>query len=228
MLARGGTAAGTTAGTGTGTTAVTGVPSAVIRAADMVLHGAAGAHPQTEELPPPTAPVQPDLIAPPPPLPPPIDSHTRHPTAGSPAAEDWSYTTSRLSSTCTALGFFSGVSVLALLLVPVTLMGGSTFSLRLAVGLSGVWWIVFLIPAAYGLPGVQDTGKGRTGRKAEERPALGDGWRRVGRMIRPDEVRRLSNLFTFLLTWIFLSDGTSIHLYPLSPRSPPLYLTMIN
>lgn len=98
------------------------IPRSLARAAGAVVHGAAGAHPQTEELPAPSAPVEPDGIA---------------SDVTSPHTDDLSCTTSRLSSTCTALGFFSGVSVLALLLIPVTLMSGSSFSLRLAVGLSG-------------------------------------------------------------------------------------------
>ncbi|KAK4685503.1 MFS transporter, UMF1 family, partial [Tremellales sp. Uapishka_1] len=107
-----------------------------------------------------------------------------------------SLTTSRLSSTATALGFLSGVSVLTLLLIPVTVLDGSIFSLRLAIGLSGIWWAVFTIPAWIGLP---------TGTK-EERGAVG-GWQRVAKMVSWTEIRQLSNLYTFLLAWVFLSDG---------------------
>lgn len=118
-----------------------------------------------------------------------------------------SLTTSRLSSTGTALGFLSGVSVLTLLTVPVTLLGGSTLSLKLAIGLSGIWWALFTVLAGWGLPGgVRMSG------------GLGNGqwlsvaWRRVGQMVSRKEIRRLSNLFTFLFAWIFLSDGMSFTL----------------
>ena len=161
----------------------------VTRLTQAVVHGAAGAHPQTEELPPASAPIEPSAIAADI-----IDKTTR---------SDLSFITSRLSSTCTALGFFSGVTVLALLLVPVTLMGGSTFSLRLAVGISGAWWITFLVPAALGLPG-------STIEDSVTMPSVKEGWRRVGRMVRIQEMKRLQNLFKFLLCWIFLSDGTSM------------------
>jgi UMF1 family MFS transporter len=116
-----------------------------------------------------------------------------------------SLTTSRLSSTGTALGFLSGVSVLTLLVIPVTALHGSTASLRLAIGLSGAWWAIFTVPAWLGLP---------TGPKEQMADTVGmewlkTAWRRVGRMVKPSEIRALPNLFTFLLAWIFLSDGTS-------------------
>ncbi|WVF65441.1 hypothetical protein IAT40_000169 [Kwoniella sp. CBS 6097] len=117
-----------------------------------------------------------------------------------------SLTTSRLSSTGTALGFLSGVSVLALLLIPVLMLEGSTFALRLAIGISGLWWAAFTIPSWIGLPGgdasskAKEIGRGRAG-------GLKDAWRRIGRMITPREMRRLPNLYRFLLAWMFLSDG---------------------
>ena len=104
----------------------------------------------------------------------------------------------------TALGFLSGVSVLALLIIPVTLMGGTTSSLRLAVGVSALWWAVFTIPSWRGLPSgsvSKESGRETSG------IGLGQGWKRVGGMIKPNEIRQLPNLFTFLLAWIFLSDG---------------------
>jgi len=115
-----------------------------------------------------------------------------------------SVTTSRISSMATALGFLSGVSVLALLIIPVTLMGGTTSSLRLAVGVSALWWAVFTIPAWRGLP--SGTASKESGRRSSG-IGLSQGWKRVGGMIKPSEIRQLPNLFTFLLAWIFLSDG---------------------
>jgi UMF1 family MFS transporter len=109
---------------------------------------------------------------------------------------------SRLSSTGVALGFLSGVSVLTLLVIPVTVMHGTTASLRLAIGLSGAWWAVFTVPSWLGLPsGPKEPIQGRAGEW------LSTAWKRVGGMIKPREIRALPNLFTFLLAWIFLSDG---------------------
>ncbi|TXT09066.1 hypothetical protein VHUM_02540 [Vanrija humicola] len=111
----------------------------------------------------------------------------------------FSATTARLSSTGVAIGFFSGVAMLALLAIPVAAGGGSTRSLSLAVGLSGLWWGVWTVPSALGLP---------SGPK-ERAPHhwLAAAWRHVGSMIRPSEMRTLPNLFTYLLAWVFLSDG---------------------
>lgn len=47
--------------------------------------------------------------------------------------------TSRISSLGIALGYAAGIILLILALIPVTSLGGSTFSLRLAIGLSGIW-----------------------------------------------------------------------------------------
>ncbi|WVR08980.1 hypothetical protein IAU60_006040 [Kwoniella sp. DSM 27419] len=113
-----------------------------------------------------------------------------------------SLTTSRLSSTGTALGFLSGVSVLALLLIPVLSLHGSTLSLRLAIGLSGIWWAAFTLPAWIGLPGGSDTDNFE-----RKLTSLSEAWQRIGRLVRPSEMRKLPNLYRFLVAWMFLSDG---------------------
>ncbi|WVW79466.1 hypothetical protein I302_101435 [Kwoniella bestiolae CBS 10118] len=112
-----------------------------------------------------------------------------------------SLTISRLSSVGIAIGFISGVSALALLLIPVILLKGNTFSLRLAIGLSGVWWGVFTIPTWIGLP----SGDKEEGQR--EQKTFKDAWKRIGNLIRPREIRSLPNLYIFLFAWIFLSDG---------------------
>ncbi|WWD06855.1 hypothetical protein V865_004952 [Kwoniella europaea PYCC6329] len=113
-----------------------------------------------------------------------------------------SLTISRLSSAGTALGFLSGVSALALLLIPVILLKGSTFSLRLAIALSGIWWAVFTIPSWLGLPSGTKEDANRT-----EKKSFKEAWKRIGSLIRPKEIRSLPNLYLFLFAWIFLSDG---------------------
>nr|XP_031858896.1 uncharacterized protein CI109_005715 [Kwoniella shandongensis]KAA5525968.1 hypothetical protein CI109_005715 [Kwoniella shandongensis] len=113
-----------------------------------------------------------------------------------------SLTTSRLSSTSTAIGFFSGVSVLLALFVPISLLGGTTFALRLAIGLSGIWWAVFTIPSWLGLPDGEKVAGNDVNLKS-----IKEAWKKIGRMITPVEVRQLPNLYTFLVAWMFLSDG---------------------
>ena len=125
-------------------------------------------------------------------------------------ANDLSLRTSRISSYGTALGFLSGFSVLALLMIPVSLGGGSVSSLRLAIGITGIWWAVFTIPSWIGLPtsaGITPFHSSHSQVKRQAR--LKEAWHRVARMVRWSAVKRLPNLYTFLLAWIFLSDGIS-------------------
>ena len=120
-----------------------------------------------------------------------------------------SLATSRISALGTGIGFASGVTVLALLIIPVTLDKGSTASLQLAIGLAGIWWAVFTIPVSLGLPsgeGTSDRGKD-TMRPGQASIAVLAGWRRVGRMVAPGQIQRLPNLYLLLFAWVFLSDG---------------------
>ena len=50
---------------------------------------------------------------------------------------------SRISSLGIALGYSAGIILLVLALIPVTSLRGSTFSLRLAIGLSGIWCVSY-------------------------------------------------------------------------------------
>ncbi|KAG9312458.1 autophagy-related protein 22-like protein [Chiua virens] len=127
----------------------------------------------------------------------------------SPAQKEYvaalSRATSRISSQGIASGYVAGIVLLLLALVPVTRMHGSTFSLRLAIGLSGVWWMVFSIPAAIWLPGahVHNIGQDRWNVRAEVVKA----WKRLGVMLRWSEVKRLQHTFRYLAAWFLLSDG---------------------
>jgi MFS transporter, UMF1 family len=118
-----------------------------------------------------------------------------------------SLATSRISSIGIGVGYMSGVSMLCLMLIPVTSLGGSLFSLRLAIGISGIWWAVWTIPAARLLQasgGHQtDDDKGYEFVKGK----MKDGWKRVGTMLRWNEIQRLSVTFWYLLAWALLSDG---------------------
>jgi len=53
-----------------------------------------------------------------------------------------SHAISRISSLGIALGYSAGIILLILTLIPVTSLHGSTFSLRLAIGLSGIWCVL--------------------------------------------------------------------------------------
>ena len=93
-----------------------------------------------------------------------------------------------LSSATTRI--FAGIVTLILALIPVTLLKGSTFALRLAVAASGAWWPVFTIPAWLWLPSrdgkiVDDSdtlfGSGRVRLRSE----IARAWRELGGMLRP-------------------------------------------
>jgi MFS transporter, UMF1 family len=133
--------------------------------------------------------------------------------------------TSRISSTGIALGYGAGILLLILALIPVTRLKGTTFSLRLAIGLSGIWWAVFSIPAAIWLPGSASAeaesvalDEDSTWIQPSDHLSRGEwnlwkeitaAWKRLGSMLHPTEIRRLKNTFIYLAAWFLLSDGKS-------------------
>jgi MFS transporter, UMF1 family len=147
--------------------------------------------------------------------------------------EALSKSTSRISSRGIALGYGAGIALLCVALVPVTMLNGSTFSLRLAVSISGMWWALFSIPTAIWLPsGRIHSGLGweRSGIHGirgwrdpffrnldddsveETEPSIWTqirhSWIRLGQMLRPAEIGKLRNTFWYLGSWFLLSDGT--------------------
>lgn len=121
-----------------------------------------------------------------------------------------SQTTSRISGSGIALGYFAGIIALIITLIPVTMMKGSTFSLRLAIFASGVWWAAFTIPAWVWLPGGLPL-DGKEDINSNEswglRREIWTAWRRLGQMLRWREIKRLVHTFRFLGAWFLLSDG---------------------
>lgn len=128
--------------------------------------------------------------------------------------------TSRISSVGIALGYLSGITLLVIALVPVTKLGGSTFSLRLAIGMSGVWWALFTLPAAMWLPSIAAIPKplivagewdDSSEREEEEKWSawreISNAWKRLGTMLRWREMKRLRGTFQYLAAWFLLSDG---------------------
>lgn len=114
--------------------------------------------------------------------------------------------TSRISSQGIASGYCAGILLLLLALVPVTRLHGSTFSLRLAIGLSGLWWLLFSIPAAVWLPASSlDQTHGED--KWHVGSEIVAAWKRLGVMLRWSQVKRLQHTFRYLAAWFLLSDG---------------------
>lgn len=133
--------------------------------------------------------------------------------------------TSRISSQGIAFGYAAGILMLFVALVPVTLLHGTTFSLRLAIGLSGIWWALFSLPAAAWLPSSSLASKIDSENDAEaawvEEEEENDGkrewstrreiigaWKRLGGMLRWREIKRLRYTFQYLAAWFLLSDGS--------------------
>lgn len=116
--------------------------------------------------------------------------------------------TSRISAQGIASGYAAGILLLLLALVPVKQMHGSTFSLRLAIGLSGAWWILFSIPAALWLPGGSGS-RPRGNDKWTVGSEVVSAWKRLGVMLRWSQIKRLQHTFRYLAAWFLLSDGTS-------------------
>jgi len=152
--------------------------------------------------------------------------------------------TSRISSQGIALGYGAGIILLIIALIPVTLLHGSTFSLRLAIGLSGLWWMLFTIPAATWLPGrIWPSKLGPDGtddawgaRKSEEWSfwrEVARAWKKLGNMLHWSEVRKLKNTFVYLAAWFLLSDGfttitsTAVLFGKTVLRMPPSSLILI-
>ncbi|KAG5651553.1 hypothetical protein H0H81_008263 [Sphagnurus paluster] len=124
---------------------------------------------------------------------------------------------SRISSLGIALGYGAGIFLLIVALIPVTILHGSTFALRLAIGLSGIWWAVFSIPAALWLPGSEGTRLNGASAWVDDGAAsrgewntcreITAAWRRLGNMLRWGEIKKLRNTFKYLAAWFLLSDG---------------------
>jgi MFS transporter, UMF1 family len=145
--------------------------------------------------------------------------------------EKLSRATARISSHGIALGYTAGILRLLVTVLPVQRAGGSTDALRFAIGGSGVWWALFSIPALLLLPGARGYEEAQNTDVTEEREGLltsepasdavpavttesslrrevVDAWRRLGNMLRWENIRRLRNTFRYLAAWFLLSDGT--------------------
>ena len=127
---------------------------------------------------------------------------------------------SRISSLGIALGYGAGIILLLLTLIPVTKLHGSTFSLRLAIGLSGMWWSLFSVPAAIWLPGADEVGAVTESaiwvdesevtdenKKWDLRREIVASWKGLGNMLRWREIKKMRNTFRYLAAWFLLSDG---------------------
>lgn len=126
-----------------------------------------------------------------------------------------SRSTSQISSLGIALGYVAGIVLLIFAIIPVSLLRSSTYSLRLAIGMSGIWWAVMTVPAGFWLPTGQELMEmdGAGGVRVHDTTAwswskeIKGAWVRLGQMLRWREIKRLRNTFWYLSAWFVLSDG---------------------
>lgn len=113
----------------------------------------------------------------------------------------WIASQSRATSFISAIGIGTGYAVgicaLLLCLIPVLILHGSTFSMRIAIASSGAWWALFSTPAFLLL------------RTTSSKPKLGltltDGWMGLFHIFK--EAKKLKQTMQYLLAYIFLSDA---------------------
>lgn len=132
-----------------------------------------------------------------------------------------------------------GILLLLLSLIPVTKLQGSTWSLRLAIGSSGIWWGFFTFISGILIPNGKHA---ETQLADEESTELAENefeeqvpsedrteerwlitrlaheilysWSKLLSTLRPSEIRKLRETFKFLAAWFILSDGLSFpHLF---------------
>ncbi|GAA5962605.1 hypothetical protein JCM8115_002142 [Rhodotorula mucilaginosa] len=125
--------------------------------------------------------------------------------------------TGETSSRAIAYGYAAGIGVLVALLPFMSWLSSSsasepveardgTWPLRVAVALSGLWWLVGTAFAAVWLRPRHEptTSLSKENRSLSYGTAIAQGWRGLGQML--GEWRRLPQAFVFLISWFFLSD----------------------
>lgn len=114
----------------------------------------------------------------------------------------------RISSNGIGIGYIAAVILQIICIVVVMNTHQTTFSLRLALFLIGLWWFLFTLPAAVWLrprpgPPLQYNQSGKQSRSWFGYIAYA--WKSLGRTV--IRTRRLKDILLFLASWFLLSDG---------------------
>lgn len=109
----------------------------------------------------------------------------------------------RISSNGIGIGYIAGLLVQVGLILVVAATGSTTFSLRLALAIIGLWWLVFSIPTAMWL-------RPRPGPPLPSHLAGWVGyitfaWEALFKTVR--RARKLKDIMIFLAAWFLLSDS---------------------
>ncbi|KZV83756.1 MFS general substrate transporter [Exidia glandulosa HHB12029] len=107
----------------------------------------------------------------------------------------------RTSAHGIATGYGAGIALLIISLIPVIILSGSTLALRIAIGMSGIWWAAGTVLTLLWL------GTSERGDKPSVPREIVRAWVELFSMLRPSEMKKLANTFKFLAAWFLLSDG---------------------
>src|SRR5688572_1529862 len=99
-----------------------------------------------------------------------------------------------------AAGYVGGALALILVLVMIQTHTGDERYVRYGLAMSGLWWLLFSLPAYILLDELPPQGT-----QADEGPLLLAGFRRIGHTLR--NLRRYRTLFLFLLAFLLYNDG---------------------
>jgi MFS transporter, UMF1 family len=114
----------------------------------------------------------------------------------------------KISTQGIAIGYSSGVLIQLTTIPLVILTGSTTKSLQLAVLVSGVWWLIFSIPAAIWMrprPGPPLPMSKSTNHIRRILGYIIYGWKLIFATLQ--QARRLKDVMFFLAAWFLLSDG---------------------
>jgi UMF1 family MFS transporter len=144
----------------------------------------------------------------------PLLSHTLGPTSPLPPAKNLTsielQLSTQISSTGIGIGYSAGLFLQCVLVVIIYAMNKTTFSLCLVLGVIGLWWFVFTIPAALWLrprPGPPLPAKDPNNPSGSRSwiAYIGYAWASLYRTIKL--ARRLKDVVFFLAAWFLLSDA---------------------
>ena len=117
----------------------------------------------------------------------------------------------KISSQGIAVGYSSGVLLQSLCIPLILWTGSTTASLQYAIMVSGIWWLVFTLPASKFIqprPGPPMSPHGSLSNARLVWTYISYGWTVLYRSIR--QVRKLRDVLLFLVAWFLMSDGYTI------------------
>lgn len=127
--------------------------------------------------------------------------------ASASVSEELSLST-KISSYGIGIGYIGSVSLQIICILVVASTHQTTFSLRIALFLIGLWWFVFTIPAALWLrarPGPSLPSNHNGGPYGSWIGYMGYAWKSLGQSAM--RARGLKDIMLFLAAWFLLSDG---------------------